>query len=34
MTTQPHAGGRRPIDRVLAPSFAQGLGDLPLDELR
>jgi hypothetical protein len=34
MTTQPHEGGRRPIDRVLAPAFAQGLTDLPLAELR
>ena len=34
MTTQPHEGGRRPIDRVLAPGFADGLADLPLDELR
>ncbi len=34
MTTQSHEGGRRPIDRVLAPSFAQGLADLPLEALR
>ncbi len=34
MTTQPHEGGRRPIDRVLAPGFADDLGTLPLDELR
>jgi hypothetical protein len=34
MTTQPHEGGRRPIDRVLAPGFADGLSELSLDELR
>jgi hypothetical protein len=27
-------GGRRRIDRVLAPDFLQGLGELTLDELR
>ncbi len=34
MTTQPHERGRRAIDRVLAPGFADGLGGLPLAELR
>jgi hypothetical protein len=34
MTTQPHEGGRRPIDRVLAPGFADDLSSLPFDELR
>lgn len=34
MTTQYHQGGRRAIDRVLAPGFADDLGDLALDELR
>lgn len=28
------AGGRRRIDRVLAPEFLQGLSDLTLDEVR
>ncbi|WP_432546927.1 RsiG family protein [Kineococcus sp. SYSU DK004] len=27
-------GGRRALDRVLAPEFLEGLGELPLDELR
>ncbi len=34
MTTSPHEGGRRPIDRVLAPGFADDLPALPLDEVR
>ena len=34
MTTQPHEGGRRPIDFVLAPAFTDGVGDLDRDELR
>lgn len=34
MTTQPHEGGRRPIDRVLAPGFAEDLADLPFVQLR
>ncbi|WP_369055527.1 RsiG family protein [Kineococcus terrestris] len=27
-------GGRRALDRVLAPEFLEGLGELPLDDLR
>jgi hypothetical protein len=34
MTTQPHDGGRRPIDRILATGFASDLTALDLDELR
>ena len=34
MTTQPHEGGRRPIDLILAPGFIDGVGDLDRDELR
>ena len=34
MTTQPREGGRRAIDRVLAPGFADDLPDLPMRELR
>jgi hypothetical protein len=34
MTTQPHQDGRRPIDRVLAPGFADAVTELDLDELR
>jgi hypothetical protein len=33
MTTQPQDGGRRPIDRVLSPGYAEDLGDLPAEEL-
>jgi hypothetical protein len=34
MSTQPHEGGRRPIDRILAPGFADAVGELPFTELR
>jgi hypothetical protein len=34
MTTQPQDGGRRPIDRVLAPGFADDVAGLSPDELR
>ena len=34
MTTQPHEGGRRPIDLILAPVFTDGVGDLDREELR
>ncbi|MGL5859541.1 MAG: aerial mycelium formation protein [Angustibacter sp.] len=34
MTTQPHEGGRRPIDRVLAPGFTDDLASLSLVEVR
>jgi len=34
MTLQPQEGGRRPIDRVLAPGFADGVRDLEFAELR
>ncbi len=34
MSTQPQEGGRRPIDRILAPGFALDLADLDLDEVR
>lgn len=34
MTTQPHEGGRRPIDLILAPGFVEGVGALDRDELR
>jgi hypothetical protein len=34
MTTQPQDGGRRPIDRVLAPGFADDVARLSPDELR
>lgn len=30
----PVTGGRRRVDRVLAPDFLDGLGELPLDEVR
>lgn len=30
----PVPGGRRAIDRVMAPEFVQGLADLPMGELR
>jgi hypothetical protein len=33
MTTQPQDGGRRPIDRVLSPGYADDLTDLTGDEL-
>jgi hypothetical protein len=34
MTTQPQDGGRRPIDRVLAPGFADDVTALSPDDLR
>jgi hypothetical protein len=34
MTLQPQEGGRRPIDRVLAPGFADAVRDLDFHELR
>jgi hypothetical protein len=34
MTLQPQAGGRRPIDRVLAPGFADDVTSLEFAELR
>ena len=34
MTTQPQDGGRRPIDRVLAPGYTDEIADLTLAELR
>jgi len=34
MTTQPIEGGHRPIDRVLAPGFADDLASLPMEEVR
>jgi hypothetical protein len=34
MTLQPQDGGRRPIDRVLAPGFADDVSSLDLAELR
>ena len=34
MTTQPQDGGRRPIDRVLAPGFADDVAALDPDDLR
>jgi len=34
MTLQPQEGGRRPIDRVLAPGFADGVRDLEFAGLR
>ncbi len=33
MTTQPQDGGRRPIDRVLSPGYAEDLGGLSAEEL-
>jgi hypothetical protein len=33
MTTQPQDGGRRPIDRVLSPGYADDAADLTVDEL-
>jgi hypothetical protein len=32
--TRPRPGGRRRVDRVLAPEYVQGLADLSLDEVR
>jgi hypothetical protein len=34
MTTQPQDGGRRPIDRVLAPGFADDVAELRPEDLR
>jgi hypothetical protein len=34
MTTQPQDGGRRPIDRVLAPGFTDDVAGLSPEELR
>jgi hypothetical protein len=34
MTTQPQDGGRRPIDRVLSPGYADDATSLSADELR
>ncbi|MGL5828387.1 MAG: aerial mycelium formation protein [Angustibacter sp.] len=34
MTTQPQDGGRRPIDRILTPSFVADVSTLDLAELR
>ena len=34
MTTQPHEGGRRPLDLVLAPGFADDVADLTFEDLR
>lgn len=34
MTTQPQDGGRRPIDRVLAPGFADDVAELSPEDLR
>jgi hypothetical protein len=34
MTTQPQDGGRRPIDRVLAPGYTDDVAGLSPDELR
>jgi hypothetical protein len=34
MSTQPYEGGRRPIDRILAPGFADALGELSFADLR
>lgn len=34
MTSHPVRGGRRPIDRVLTPEFADDLDALPFDEVR
>jgi hypothetical protein len=34
MTTQPQDGGRRPIDRVLSPGYADHVAGLSVDDLR
>lgn len=34
MSTQPLAGGRRPIDRILGAGFADAVGELTFTELR
>lgn len=34
MTVQPQDGGRRPIDRVLSPGYAEDLAGLTAEELR
>jgi hypothetical protein len=34
MSTQPQQGGRRPIDRILAPGFAEAVDQLSFPELR
>ena len=34
MSTQPFEGGRRPIDRILAPGFMDAVGDLSFADLR
>jgi hypothetical protein len=34
MSTQPLEGGRRPIDRILAPGFAEAVDQLSFGELR
>lgn len=34
MTTQSHEGGRRPLDLVLAPGFADDVADLTFEDLR
>ncbi|MFB9376019.1 aerial mycelium formation protein [Kineococcus gynurae] len=34
MSTGYQAGGRRPLDRILAPEFLAGVEDLPLEEVR
>ena len=34
MTVQPQDGGRRPIDRVLAPGYSDDLSGLSVEELR
>ena len=34
MTDQPQDGGRRPIDRVLAPGYPDDLSELSPEELR
>lgn len=33
-SSSPVTGGRRRVDRVLAPDFLDGLGDLPMEEVR
>lgn len=34
MSTQPHEGGRRPLDLVLAPGFADDVAELTFEDLR